>query len=142
MPEKQQTVTIQQALELAVQHHTAGRLSEAETIYQQLLHSDPNQPVALNLLGVIAHQTEKNELAVDLITKSLIIRPDYAEAHYHLGLALKELGRLHETVEHFKEATRLHSKYAGVYQQSIWEIEQISGMHGDYSSQAGQTRFL
>jgi len=86
MPEKQQTVTIQQALELAVQHHTAGRLSEAETIYQQLLHSDPNQPVALNLLGVIAHQTEKNELAVDLIIKALTNRPDYAEAHYNLAL--------------------------------------------------------
>jgi len=37
MSEQQQTLTIQQALDLAVQHHNAGRLSEAETIYQQIL---------------------------------------------------------------------------------------------------------
>ena len=47
-------MTIQQALDLALQHHTAGSLPQAESIYQQILQSDPNQPVALHLLGVIA----------------------------------------------------------------------------------------
>ena len=56
MPEQQQTLTIQQAIDLALQHHTAGRLSDAESIYNQILQSDPDQPVALHLLGVIAHQ--------------------------------------------------------------------------------------
>ena len=58
MSEQQQTLTIQQALDLAVQHHNEGRLSQAESIYQQILRSDPNQPIALHLLGVIAHQAE------------------------------------------------------------------------------------
>ena len=58
MSEQQQTLTIQQALDLAVQHHNEGRLSQAEIIYQQILRSDPNQPIALHLLGVIAHQAE------------------------------------------------------------------------------------
>ena len=61
MPEQQQTLTIQQALDLAVQHHTAGRLPQAESIYNQILQSDPDQPVALHLLGVIAHQVGKND---------------------------------------------------------------------------------
>jgi len=91
MSEPQQTLTIQKALDLAVQHHTAGRLSQAETIYQQILRSDPNQPIALHLLGVIAHQTSKNDKAVDLITKALGLKPDYAEAHNNLGNVLKEL---------------------------------------------------
>ncbi len=37
---EQQTLTIQQSLELAVQHHTQGRLAEAEGIYQQILQGD------------------------------------------------------------------------------------------------------
>ena len=41
MPEQQQTLTIQQAIDLALQHHTAGRLSDAESIYNQILQSDP-----------------------------------------------------------------------------------------------------
>ena len=31
---EQQTLTLQQALDLAVQHHNEGRLSDAENIYQ------------------------------------------------------------------------------------------------------------
>ena len=94
MPEQQQTLTIQQALDLAVQHHTAGRLSDAESIYQQILRSDPNQPIALHLLGVIAQQMRKNDVAVDLITQALAIKPGYAEAHNNLGNALRDQGKL------------------------------------------------
>ena len=88
MSEQQQSLTIQQAIDLGVQHHNGGRLPQAESIYQQILQTDPNQPVALHLLGVVAHQTGKNDIAVDRITKALAIKPDYAEAHSNLGLAL------------------------------------------------------
>ncbi len=71
MPEQQQSLTIQQAIDLGVQHHTAGRLPQAETIYQQILQSSPKQPIALHLLGVIAHQVGKNDVAVDLIARAL-----------------------------------------------------------------------
>ncbi len=85
----QQTLAIQQSIALAVQHHNAGYLLKAEGIYRQILQVDPNQPVALHLLGVIADQVGKNDIAVDLITRALAIKPDYAEAHYNLGLALQ-----------------------------------------------------
>ena len=97
-------LTIQQTIDLAKQHHTAGCLSEAEGLYQQVLQADPNQPVALHLLGVIAHQAGKNDSAVDLITKALAIKPDYAEAHSNLGIALTELGKLDEAVASYHKA--------------------------------------
>ena len=93
MPEQQQTLTIQQAIDLGVQHHNAGRLPEAESIYKQILQSHPDQPVALHMLGVIAHQVGKNDIAVDLITKALALNPDFAEAHSNLGLTLQDLGK-------------------------------------------------
>ena len=76
-------MTIQQALDLALQHHTAGSLPQAESIYQQIIQSDPNQPVALHLQGVIAHQTGNNSTAVDLITKALAIKP--VRGSYFIG---------------------------------------------------------
>ena len=52
--EQQQKLTIQQAIDLGVQHHNAGDLPKAESIYRQILQAEPDQPVVLNLLGVIA----------------------------------------------------------------------------------------
>ena len=98
MAEHHQTLTIQQAIDLATQHHKEGRLSQAETAYQRILESDPNQPIALHLLGVVAHQTGKNDVAIDLITRAIAIDPDLPEAHSNLGTALRDLGKLEEAV--------------------------------------------
>jgi tetratricopeptide (TPR) repeat protein len=100
----QQTLTIQQALDLGVSYHNAGRFAEAESVYQQLLQADPNQPVALRLLGTIAHQLGNSDAAVDLITKAVAINPDDAEAHSNLGLALRELGQLDAAVASCRRA--------------------------------------
>ena len=112
MSEQQQTLTIQQAIDLGVQHHKAGDLTTAEGIYKQILQSNPDQPVALHLLGVIAHQVGKYDVAVDLITTALAIIPDYGEAHSNLGNALRELGRLDEAVSHCHKAIDLKPDFA------------------------------
>ena len=107
-----QGLTVQDAIDLAVQRHTAGRLSEAEYIYNQILEADPNQPVALHLLGVVAHQVGKNKVAADLIGKAIAIRPDYAEAHSNLGAVLKEQGKLDEAVASYRKAIAIQPDYA------------------------------
>ena len=112
---EQQTLIIQQSLALAVQHHNEGRLPEAESILQQILQVDPNQPVALHLLGLIAHQAGKNDTAVDLITKALTIQPDYAEAHGNLGNMFKELGKLDEAVASYQKALAIKPDNAGAH---------------------------
>ena len=109
---EQQTLIIQQSLELAVRHHNEGRLPEAESIYQQILQVDPNQPVALNLLGLIAHQAGKSDTAVDLITKAVAIKPDLTEAHSNLGLALQDLGKLDEAMASFHKALAIKPDFA------------------------------
>ena len=62
---QQRVPSVEQSLNLALQHHSAGRFPEAESIYQRILRADPNQPDALHLLGVIAHQAGQNDAAVD-----------------------------------------------------------------------------
>jgi protein O-GlcNAc transferase len=108
----QQTLTIPQAIDFAMQHHTSGRLPQAESIYQQILQADPSQPVALHLLGVIAHQVGKNDIAVDLITKALAIKPDFAEALSNLGLALEYLNKLDEAVANYNKALAIKPNFA------------------------------
>ena len=104
--------TIQPALELAVRHQSAGRLPQAEAICRQILETDPNQPSATHLLGVIARQQGKNDIAVYFFTKALAIEPDYAQAHNHLGNALKDLGRLGDAVASYQKAISSDPDYA------------------------------
>lgn len=60
-PPAEQELTVQQALELAVQQYTAGHLPEAEGIFQQILrHAGSDRSVAKVLLGVIAQKVDRN----------------------------------------------------------------------------------
>ncbi len=111
LPAKQeQTLTIQQAIDLAVQHHNAGDLPKAEGIYQQILQADQNQPVALHLLGVIAHQVGKNDIAIDLITKALAIKPDYTESAWNLSGTAENISKAKSWIEHCLRADPSHLK--------------------------------
>ncbi|MSP87682.1 MAG: tetratricopeptide repeat protein [Alphaproteobacteria bacterium] len=75
----------------ALEHHMAGRLTEAETLYAELLKTDPGHVEGLHLLGVIQHQRGRHEAAVMLIGEAVRLKPDYADAHSNLGAALRAL---------------------------------------------------
>lgn len=104
-------MAMEQSLKLAVEHHTGGRLAEAEALYRQVLQADPDQPVALHLLGVLAHQTGHNGAAVELISKAISIKPDYPEAHNNLGLSLQGQGQLDGAAASYQRAISLKPDY-------------------------------
>lgn len=87
------------------------------------MQTDPDQPVALQLLGVIAHQEGRNDIAVRLITRALAIKPDYFDAHMNLGSVFRRMGKLDEAIASVRMAVairpddaRAHSKLGIVLQ--------------------------
>ena len=68
--------------------HQAGYLSQAEALYCQVLSTEPNSPDALHYLGMLAHQTGRSAMAVELIGKAIRGRSDYVNAYKNLGLIL------------------------------------------------------
>ncbi|MBL4690320.1 MAG: tetratricopeptide repeat protein, partial [Rhodospirillales bacterium] len=76
------------------------------------MQDNPDQPVALHLLGVIAHQEGRHNAAVDLITKALAIKPDYLEAHNNLGTAFEGLGKMDKAVDSYRKALAIKPDYA------------------------------
>ena len=106
---------IQQSLDLALRHHGAGELSEAESLYRQILKADPDNPVALHLLGVTAHQMGNADMAVELITKALALKPDFAEARSNLGNLLREAGQREDAVASFRKALALKPDFADAH---------------------------
>ncbi|HTV47745.1 MAG TPA: tetratricopeptide repeat protein [Phycisphaerae bacterium] len=111
MPE----MKIQQLLNLAVEHHQAGRLAEAEAIYRQILVRQPNFADALHLLGVIAQQKADHQAAVELICKAISIKPGEAIYYYNLGNSLKFLQRLDDAVDAYRTALNLKPDFIQAY---------------------------
>ena len=54
---------IDAALQAALEHHQAGRLAEAETIYREILARHPDDFDTIHGLGVLAAQAGKPEMA-------------------------------------------------------------------------------
>ena len=100
-------LTLQQALELAIEQHGAGRLAEAEGIYRQVLGQQPDHPDALHLLGVLAHQVGRDEIAVELIRRALAVNPAAAVFHRSLGDALSARGELDAAIGAYRRALEL-----------------------------------
>ncbi|MBI3056479.1 MAG: tetratricopeptide repeat protein [Betaproteobacteria bacterium] len=103
--------SIPEAIQTAREHHQAGRLLQAEAIYRQILQAAPNHPDALHLLGVIAHQTGKNELAVELISKAISVNPS-SSMYCNLGFALNDQGKLDAAVESYRKALSIKPDFA------------------------------
>lgn len=121
--EESAQLNVQKLLDIAVQHHSAGRLREAENNYREVLEVAPDNPVALQLLGVLAYQVGDVPSAFELISAAVAVDPNYAEAHFHLGLACKAQGRFDEAIESYQRSIELnpahpqaHNNLANTYQ--------------------------
>jgi predicted O-linked N-acetylglucosamine transferase (SPINDLY family) len=109
------TFDINQTLGTARALHQAGRLSEAEGLYRQILAVDPDHVDGLHLLGVIATQGGRNDLAVELIGKAIVRNDRVAEFHCNIGSALGELGRAGEAEAHYRRAISLNPRLPESY---------------------------
>jgi predicted O-linked N-acetylglucosamine transferase (SPINDLY family) len=106
---------IDQTLGTARALHHAGRLDEAEGLYRQILAVDPDHVEGLHLLGVVAHQGGRNDLAAELIGKAIARNDRIAEFHCNIGSVLGALGRLGEAEAHYRRAIGLNPRLVESY---------------------------
>jgi protein O-GlcNAc transferase len=93
-------------------HHQAGRLTEAERLYRLILEDEPEHHEALHLLGIVAHQVGRNDIAAGLIGQALAQQSDVAGYHSNLGNVLKEQGDRTAAVLSYRRALSLQPDIA------------------------------
>jgi protein O-GlcNAc transferase len=96
---------------LALRHHQAGRLGEAEQLYREILRSEPRHADSLQFLGVIAHQVGRNDDAVALIEQAIALNDRVPPYHNNLGNALKAVGKLEAAAVAYRRALALKPDY-------------------------------
>jgi tetratricopeptide (TPR) repeat protein/SAM-dependent methyltransferase len=106
---------VRNLFDAALFHHRSGRLPEAERLYRQVLAATPRHADAQHLLGVIARQSGRSDLAVDLIGRAIRIDGGVAFYHSNLGNALRDLGR--------------HREAAAAYRTSIGLAPDVADTH-------------
>jgi tetratricopeptide (TPR) repeat protein len=95
-------------------HHQGGRLAQAETLYRETLALQPDHADALHLLGVIASQVNRHDVAVDLIGRAIARDRTNPLYHSNLGLALAGLQRFADAIESYDRALSLRPDNAEV----------------------------
>lgn len=95
-------------IERALQHHRAGHLDDAKSIYDQILKLSPRHPDALHLRGLIALQTGDARLATEYIRKAAQLQPKNWVFRGNLASALMGLGELDEACSAFRRAAQLN----------------------------------
>jgi predicted TPR repeat methyltransferase len=88
----------QDPIQIALEHHRAGRLRTAEAGYRAALAADPDQPDALHWLGVLLTQAGQAVEAVPLLARAADLRPDDAAFRQNLGQAALAAGQTDDAV--------------------------------------------
>ncbi|HEX5242773.1 MAG TPA: tetratricopeptide repeat protein [Tepidisphaeraceae bacterium] len=105
-------LTAEQSLQVALLHHGAGRMDQAEKLYRDVLSQQPDHAAALNSLGVLAIQTGRPDQAVRLLQRAVSIKPSAASYHCNLGEAHRHLGQIDEAIIEYRQAIRLQGDLA------------------------------
>ncbi len=99
---------IQSLYKTALQHHQNDAFLLAEAAYKQIISLDPRHADAIHYLGVIYHQTGRNQEAIKHIQQALIIEPNNSNFLSNLGAAFTADGQLQNAVESYQKALTLN----------------------------------
>jgi len=107
--------TVEQKLQQAIARHKLGSAEDraaAESMYRDVLASDPSNATAHHFLGVIHYQRGSVEAALPLLERAVALQPHEAEFHNNLGLALAAADRNDDAAAAYRRALALRPGHA------------------------------
>ena len=112
-----------------------GRFAEAEADYRETLRLDPAHADALNNLCVLLRaRLPAPEVEADCRAAPWQLAPGAATAHYNLGLALFDQGKLADATGCFRHALRLQPDYPKAC-NSLGHVLAQQGRHAEAEAQ-------
>jgi Flp pilus assembly protein TadD len=101
--------------DLGWREFAAGNHAEARRLAQEILHTQPQHPDALHLLGVLAYQANQQEEAIRLIGAAIKIHKQFPPMHGNLALAKLAAGDLNGAKASARRALALKPAYADAH---------------------------
>ena len=108
-------VSIDEAMRVAMAHHQAGRIAQAEGIYRQVAGQVPGHAEAWHLWGVAAWQQGRPGEGEEKIGRAIALSPGQAHFYSNLGNVLGAMGRREEAIGAFGRAIAINPSLVDAY---------------------------
>jgi len=96
----------------AIDLFSKGEINQALDAVQDLIKDYPNEPVLFNIRGACYAELGQLDIAVKNYKEAILIKPDYAKAHFNLAGSLHDLGKLETTVQSYQKTIEIEPNYA------------------------------
>jgi Flp pilus assembly protein TadD len=114
-----------ETLALALQHHRAGRIQQAEQLYRSILQAGSTDPQVWCYLGTAQLALGQPAQAEASYHQALQLRPQLAEAYADLGIAQAQQGKLGEAAANIQQALQLRPNYPEAYSNLAILLNQL-----------------
>lgn len=103
--------TTSEALTTALNWHRAGNYGQAETLYRQILQTDPAHADVWCCLGMACRAQGRLDEAAASYRRALQLNPNSAESHNNLANVYFDQGNLDEALACYRQALQLKPDY-------------------------------
>lgn len=102
-------------------------LAEAEALYRRAVEADPKNLSALNNLGVICMAQKRDKEAIDIFTRLIDIKGDWADPYYNLACLYSRQGDAPKSIWHLRVALWMNKELKGWAKNDL-DLEPLRSM--------------
>ena len=102
-------------VQLIINNFSSGKKKEAILEIEALITDYPLVALLFNVSGIFYKSNCQLDLAVTKFEQAIILKPNYAEVHYNLGVTLRELGQIEEAIKSYKNALSIKNAYPNAH---------------------------
>ena len=113
------------SIESAIRLHQAGKLAAAEKAYRRALRSNPRDPHALYLCGVVNAQLENHTDAIDLLRQAVGLNPDHPQSLSELAKLYQLTGQLEESATTLRQLIALRPDIGDLHNNLAIVLKQL-----------------
>ena len=122
---KETKVTLEDALNLAKEHHLSGNLTLAERTYKDVLAVYPEDFVSLHYLAVISYQKNAYDDGITFMKRALEINENDAPSWNILAVMLELVGQIDSAIRAWEKAIKINPDYVDAlsnYAHASWKM--------------------
>ena len=101
----------QNQLDEVIGFFSHSQFERAQISVQKLIEDFPNDPLLFNILGACYNEIGQTDLAINNFEKALVLKSDYIEVHYNLGVAFQKKFQIDKAIKHYEFAISLKHAY-------------------------------